>query len=372
MVSTRRHYNNCQTEREIEGDLTASEESSAGSAKQGRRASRWLWWLYDLFAVSMVVWLIVSHLAGDTVWPIEVIAYVAIILFPVGFVLLPLALWKRRWFGASLQILCALAFVWVLVDTLADGNQSDPPPGSTVVTVLTYNIGDGLATPDALMPMLRDSEADFVGLVEVTDEMAAALDTQLAGLFPYRVIEGGGIPGKALLSRFPITDFDWLEFNPGRPDLRAGIDLAGTPITIIVAHPPPPEITASGVQDRPGTEGQVDSLKALVESIEGPLLMVGDFNITRQHDEYEEIEATGLVDVFNVAGEGFGFTIPARLLPLRVISDRLAEIRVAPLARIDYVWASDDWLPLEAWVGEDAGSDHLPVAARVALPGTAP
>ena len=58
---------------------------------------------------------------------------------------------------------------------------------------------------------------------------------------------------------------------------------------------------------------------------------------------------------------------PVRLQALKVISDRLASIRIIPLARIDYIWASEAWLPLESWVGDDAGSDHLPVMARLAL-----
>jgi endonuclease/exonuclease/phosphatase (EEP) superfamily protein YafD len=37
------------------------------------------------------------------------------------------------------------------------------------------------------------------------------------------------------------------------------------------------------------------------------------------------------------------------------------------VARIDYIWASPEWLPLDARVGKDAGSDHLPVIAALAL-----
>jgi len=69
---------------------------------------------------------------------------------------------------------------------------------------------------------------------------------------------------------------------------------------------------------------------------------------------------------------GFGFTIPARLQALRVVSDRLAAVRIVPVARIDYIWAPEHWLPLDAWVAADAGSDHLPVMARLALLPAAP
>ena len=41
---------------------------------------------------------------------------------------------------------------------------------------------------------------------------------------------------------------------------------------------------------------------------------------------------------------------------------------VIPIMRIDYVWASAEWQIVDAWVGDDAGSDHLPVLARIQLP----
>lgn len=328
---------------------------------------RLLWRLYDLYALLVIGYLIVSQIAGNAIWPITVFAYVTIITVPIAFVLLPIALWKRRWFGATLQIICALAFIWILLDTLPNGKNPPAPEGAKILTALTYNIGAGTAPVDELIPMLRESGADVVALVEVNDDVASAIESDLSDLYPYRVVRGGGIPGKALLSRFPISSHEWLEFNPGRPDLRADIDFEGSPITVVVAHPPPPEITATGVEDRPGTERQIDALTALISGTETPTLLLGDFNITRQHDEYVAIQDAGMTDAFNEAGHGFGFTMPARLQLFSAVSDRLASIRIVPLARIDYIWASDAWLPLDAWVGDDAGSDHLPVLARLAL-----
>ena len=350
-------------------DQSLDPGTSADEARttRERRNRRWLWWLYDLFALAMIGYFIESQLAGNAIWPITVIAYVTVIVFPFAFVMLPIAIWKRHWFGATLQVICAIAYIWVMADALADGHDAEAPAGSIEVGTLTYNLGDGMAEPNDVVDLIRSSDADLVALVEVTDDVATAIETQLADRYPYRVVRGGGIPGKALLSAYPITQFEWLEYNPGRPDLRAEIDLDGRPVSVIVAHPPPPEITATGIRDRKGTNDQIDALMRLVEATDQPLLMLGDFNITRQHDLYEEIEATGLTDVFNRAGNGLGFTMPVRLQALKVISDRLASIRIIPLARIDYIWVSQDWLPLESWVGDDAGSDHMPVLARLAL-----
>jgi vancomycin resistance protein VanJ len=38
---------------------------------------------------------------------------------------------------------------------------------------------------------------------------------------------------------------------------------------------------------------------------------------------------------------------------------------LVPLVRIDYVWYTDDFRATRAWVGPDAGSDHLPVLAEL-------
>ena len=252
-------------------------------------------------------------------------------------------------------------------DSHAANDPASPPPGSIPVTTMTYNLGNGLAGPDTLIPMIRGSGADIVALQEVTADIATHLDTDLRDQYPYQISQGLGIEGKALLSRYPILSSEWLEYNPGRPDLRARIDLDGTTIVVIVAHPPPPEFTWSGIQPRPGTEHQMTSLMELIHHTEEPLLLLGDFNITQMHDVYGELEASGLQDTFLVSGNGLGFTMPARMAKLAAVSDTLGQLSIWPAARIDYVWASAAWQPVSAWIGEDAGSDHLPVLATVSL-----
>jgi endonuclease/exonuclease/phosphatase (EEP) superfamily protein YafD len=37
--------------------------------------------------------------------------------------------------------------------------------------------------------------------------------------------------------------------------------------------------------------------------------------------------------------------------------------------RFDHIWHTADLETVEAWVGPDAGSDHAPVLARIAVPG---
>jgi vancomycin resistance protein VanJ len=330
------------------------------------------WHGYNLFVAGLIGYFILSVTVGDRFWPVLALDYVAMLLLPLAFLLLPVALFRKRWGAVLLQTAAAFAFIWMVQSSHAANDSAPPPPGSIPVTTLTYNLGNGMAGPDTLIPMLRASGADIIALQEVTAETAGALNAQLSDLYPYQVSQGLGIEGKALLSRYPIQTYEWLEFNPGRPDLRAEIDLDGVTIVVIVAHPPPPALTWSGIQPRPGTAHQMTSLIDMIRNTDAPLLLLGDLNITQMHDVYGELQDAGLQDTFRVAGNGLGFTIPARIAKLDAVSDMLGDLSVVPAARIDYVWASSAWQPVAAWTGEDAGSDHLPVLATVSLipPGT--
>ena len=231
---------------------------------------------------------------------------------------------------------------------------------TVAIAVMSLNLGNGLVVPEDLVSYLRVSEFDLVSLLEVTSEMAAALETDVSDIFPYREIRGGGIPGKALLSRYPITNADWLELNPGRPDLIATVDLDGQLIQVLVAHPPPPEISWYGVRQREGTVEQFDRLIEIAAEAEYPFLLVGDLNIVSVQKRYRELEDIGLQDVYSMVGNGPGATFPKRIPPL---SDNL----FLPAVRIDYIWASEDWQVISSSTGEDIGSDHLPIIAHLEL-----
>jgi endonuclease/exonuclease/phosphatase (EEP) superfamily protein YafD len=228
------------------------------------------------------------------------------------------------------------------------------------ITVMTLNLGNGLVTPDSLETYLRTGDFDLVALVEVTPEIAAMVETELADVFPHREARGLGIPGQALLSRYPITQVEWIEVIPGRPDLLATVDLAGRSVDVMVAHPPPPELRGVLVLPREGAVEQFDRIIEIVDDTTNPILLLGDLNVTPLHSRHRELERVGMQDVFGVVGEGPGFTYPIRL-------PQFPEATFPPVMRIDYIWASTEWQPVSATVGDDIGSDHLPVIAEVRL-----
>jgi vancomycin resistance protein VanJ len=239
-----------------------------------------------------------------------------------------------------------------------------------VITVMTYNVGNGRARPERLVPVLLASRADVIALQEVSHAQAQAIETGLVQEYPYRSLHPAGFAGKALISHYPIHSAELLDLGPERPDLRACIEVAGQVLTLLNAHPPPPHPTRAGVRFDQPTWRQIEDLAKL--SLEAdPCLLLGDFNLADTRLEYTYLRNTGLRDAFGDTGRGRGHTLPKRLGPWKrflMINRMLSWMPMLPMLRVDYIWYTQSIQVLEAWVGPDGGSDHLPVLARVTWP----
>ena len=229
---------------------------------------------------------------------------------------------------------------------------------------MTANLGNGLASPRRLASFVRAAGAGIVGLQEVDSEQAEEIEHELAASFPYRALYGTGFSGRGLLSRYPIVDLEQLHLADDRPDLLARLALPSQELTVIVAHPPPPRMGLNGVTFDPETEAQIDSLLALAVE-QGGTIILGDFNMTPRNPAYERLDSAGLVDAFKSAGAGSGATFPVRPGRMRSINHRMHWVPLPAVTRIDYIWHTPDIQAVDAWVGLNVGSDHLPVVARL-------
>jgi vancomycin resistance protein VanJ len=231
------------------------------------------------------------------------------------------------------------------------------------ISVMTYSVGNGLAHPHRLAALVRLVAADVVGLQELAVPQADAL-SGLRSLYPYQVFFPAGFAGKGLLSRYPIITHEPLALYPDRPDLRASIDIHGAGLNVLVAHPPPPRLKGARLQFDSAAVSQIESLAALALE-HPPGVLLGDFNMTPRHPAYARFIASGLVDAFGAVGGGRGLTLPRRVGHAARFRHRLHRLPLRPVARVDYIWCTPGVLVEEAWVGNDAGSDHLPVLARL-------
>ena len=234
------------------------------------------------------------------------------------------------------------------------------------IVVVTFNIGNGLAPTERLRDFLRSVSADIVGLQEVSPQQATVLGEDISDLYPHRIVSGTGFSGRALLSRFPITDHAWITCHPGRPDLRARVSIDEQEMTVVVAHPSPPKPGRNGIVFDSITLQQIrDTANLTVES--RPAVLLGDFNMTIRNPAYQWMTEIGLTDAYVNVGNRGGRTFPVRLSRIWRMKVPISWMPLRPVARLDYIWLTSEISPLEAWLGEDVGSDHLPVLARLSL-----
>jgi endonuclease/exonuclease/phosphatase family metal-dependent hydrolase len=235
--------------------------------------------------------------------------------------------------------------------------------------VMTYNVGNGLAKPERLVPLLQSSSADLICLQELTDQQAEAIREGLQGDYPNQVLFPGGFEGQGVLSRFPIRAAEQLHLYPARPDLKCVVEIEDRSLTVIAAHPPPPRLRKLGFHFDAQAKAQISELIRMAHS-NPPAILLGDLNTVAGTPTYVELHQAGLKDAYRSGGDGAGHTLPTRLGPwrrLQKINRLLRWMPMLPFLRVDYIWHTDPLTTIAAWVGGDAGSDHLPVLARLAL-----
>lgn len=281
--------------------------------------------------------------------------------------LLLLALFVRSPALGLAVAFAALAFVLVFRSALL---PPVPPitPG-TPLRVMTYNQLFSNGQPDAIIASIRRQHADIVAIQELSPSVTNAIQRDLITSYPYQWLEPDeGASGFGLLSRFPIThQID----QPESRSKQASIQVDSGTLTLINTHPYVPFVFSnqSGVRGELrslrtyGTsqrQEQVRALLATVATIEGPLVVLGDFNTSDRDPLYAELHSR-LHDAYRDSAWGFGKTFPSTI--------RLGAFAL-PIVRIDYIWTHGDLAAQHAYVDcNSGGSDHCLLVADVVWAG---
>lgn len=259
-----------------------------------------------------------------------------------------------------------IAFVWWFGPAWLP--KSAPDADGVEFTALTFNVLGYQADPAQTFAVIRDADADIVALQELRPMLQEMLQHDLADEYPYqvsRVVQG--YDGFALLSRYPIVEHEILitvDFNAIDLDqpkhIRAVLDIDGQHVVVYVVHPPIPspnpyvDRLADILFEYDDTflYNHITRIADAVKAETLPTLVLCDCNSTplsRQHALLDTV----LDDAFGVQGWGLGFTHP---------------VEPMPALRIDYIWYTGQFVPLEAKVWPDAGtSDHYPLWGRLVL-----
>jgi len=304
---------------ETQPSAGAAAAASAPSAvnpvpeQHSERTSRWRSAWFILATLSLVVVLIpvLARLLGVEAGPLAIVVSLMPWVTLACLVPLAFALFGRSWplvmVAAALLALCAFWAVPLFTSQQANDGQ--------VLTVASLNLTFGGADADAVVGLARDNEVDVLAAQEVTPE--AVEELRVAGLddlFPYsEVAAEPGVTGTALWSRTPLTDAQTLERASEVEELggyvshavRGDIEVAGDTVTVFAVHP-----VAPGLKQHAAWKADMERFTQELAGQSEPTLVLGDFNTTRDHRAFREIESLGFADAADQAGAGFLPTFP--------------------------------------------------------------
>lgn len=297
-------------------------------------------------------------------WPLEVSQIFGVWFYLPLVVLLPAVLATRqRWAAAALG-------VPLMVFILSYGPLWLPKPARAVAAgdartlrVMSWNTWRDHDVMGAFEEAVAALEPDVIALQEVNGRIL--LDVRaVADAYPYQSYAiAGGHDSLMILSRWPImqevTDVNWL----GCQCLQVVIDWQGQPVHIVNVHVWAPAYDLVSWERFPLVTNfssvhqnlVVDALLAELETVDLPLVVMGDFNTADGQANYERIVGSGLVDAQRAGGRGLGLTYPAPFSSVAWLP--------FPLIRIDYIFSTPDFSPRDFRTVVIDGSDHLSVIA---------
>ena len=308
---------------------------------------------------SLIVGYFALHtVSGSDLGFIDVLGFILPWLFIPSVVLLPLALWHRS------GIIMVLASIPVALFSLIYGQLYLPglPTTTTdsIFTVMTHNVFIGNSHADQIVAAIETYNPDIVAFQEINQVVSEYLEVQLSTEYSYHRIE----QGQGIFSRYPIEDYISFNMDGEMPRLvqQCVLNIEGHQATFINVHPSAPPVKSIRPYGLPltiplGTHSKnrdagLNSLLSRLEEIKGPLIVMGDFNLTDQQNHYSDLTRS-LRDAYRQSGWGMGFTFA-----------RYPRSGIA-LWRIDYVFHSPDLTALHTTVGDFGGSDHRPVIAKL-------
>jgi vancomycin resistance protein VanJ len=321
------------------------------------------------YLVLLAVFFVGTRLLAEGAWWSALLLYL-----PQGLLLAPLPvlfLWAALARDAGALALNGACLLLVL-GPLMEGNvplpRFPPPADAPRVRLLTYNIKGALSGYDAVLAQVDRYQPDVVVFQEA---LGWADDTRTRQVLAERfagwaLVYSGDV---CIASRWPLAGQETRFVGPRRVKysgdprkaLRVWVQAPFGRFQVIGTH----FYTAMGAaslrrewRNLPGYIGgtlrarreQAEELSEWLRPGAEPLLLAGDFNTPPRGRVYGLLRRS-LGDCFADSAWGWGYTYPSRF----------------PLLRIDYLFRSRHWQTVRCEVGGEAGSDHRPVFAELAL-----
>src|SRR3954470_13073307 len=300
------------------------------STESPRRAvaGRWLPWRR---ALVVACWLCLGLLISAAVlreampersrWLILLAALTPVLYLPAWLVAV-VAAGTRKWGMLCVALVLVAFHVWWVAPLVVGGRGTISDPAATL-TVLGINLEANRSTGAATSRLFDEAQPDLVVISEASPLSTAGLRTRS---FPFVVSDvRDGTAGWMVLSRWPVLTRTQLDLGDRvmprlvlkRPD--------GGQLILWQVHPIAPIAGDVGQWRR-----QLVAIRRAIDSDRhavAPVLVVGDFNATRDLPEFRAILHDGWAD----AGDGHGLMAPGRV-----------GGRTPPMLRLDHILLSNN------------------------------
>jgi len=251
------------------------------------------------------------------------------------------------WPAIPLAVPAVILWIWQLPPrtrsshqaAAASSRESRTAPPVLGLRLLTINARGGAADPAAILRMLQSHNVDVLAVQELTARMVGRLAAAgLAEMLPFSHLDPRpASPGTGLWARWPLTPL------PPVPGLTAAAPRAridppgGRPVTLTAVHPLAPTHGHGDIWQR-----ELALIRQTLAEVDGPQVVAGDFNASRDHGPFRDLLAAGFLDCADSSPRRSwpGFTWPAdkgRLPVMRldhVLVSRTATVRMAHAIRV--------------------------------------
>lgn len=313
--------------------------------------------LYGIYLVPGVACMICTILgfASWLGWPIELASHFRVLYVAIlGTLFLALIATRRRRFACVAALFIAINMFEIMPLLMAHPAVASTPPSSKLRLMFGNVCGKQSSRMAPFIESVKEENPDVVCVVECPPNWVNELNDKLPEYKYRRAILRDDAYGCAMYSKLPLgqkREFDLggeRELGESAPALVCDVESNGKKATVLMTH----VYTPTSAQGLAARTVQFESIKSIVQEIDGPLIVTGDLNCTSWSSYFKQlIDATGLRDT----RQGFGIqaswasTNPIFGLPL------------------DHILTSRDIQTLNRKVGRDVCSDHYPVIADLKI-----
>nr|WTB30724.1 endonuclease/exonuclease/phosphatase family protein [Streptomyces sp. NBC_00830] len=247
----------------------------------------------------------------------------------------------------SATALIALLLPVVVWLNIFGGLLTDKSGSGGDLTVATHNVNADNPDPAGTAQQVAGSGADIIALQELPAGQVPAYESALAARYPYHSVEGT----VGLWSKYPMSSTRPVDIRMGwTRAMRSTVTTPDGKVAVYVAHMPSVRVKLNAGFTASQRDESADALgEAIADEQLDRVILLGDLNGT-MNDRSLNAVTSQMRSTQGAAGDGFGFSWPASF----------------PMARIDQIMVKGVE-PMSSWTLPATDSDHLPIAARVAL-----